>query len=417
MDMVSATRRIRRGAPSLTVRVLIAVLLSISALSISFGVAHGQTAESTSTVLVAKTHGEGRESEAPFVGAQFQLLELLGLNASSEEDLQKLIAENPRLVYGDPGVAVGTRLLAETDQDGIARFPGVSPGIYQLRELPSQYGDVERNAATTTLVRVEAGRTVSIRAKNQPMRVDKEVNTSFAQPGATVGYRVTSNVPDVDADGKLYRWEFKDQLDDSFASGKITRIVIANADSDKDLKPGVHYKDSSASLTLDAALEEPGLQELARLRDGHPETTVAVHIEAVLREDVPARTRVPNIAQVAVDGERLSRNAEQSPRVTFTVLAANEPAPSTSAWPEPTDPTRPGQEMPGQNGGQSDTSAVPPQQQKTPEPPGRGPAQVLDKLATTGASVLGIVLAGLCAIAIAIVLLRRKREETNETGE
>lgn len=416
MNVVSALGRHRRGAPSLTASLLTVLLFALCVAVVSLATPSQAGAEATGTVVVAKTAGEGQESEPAVAGAAFQLLELPGLRADTEDELQELVEANPRLVYGAPGVPVGCRIQAETDEAGIVRFAGVAPGIYQLRELPTRYGDVERTAATTTLVRVEAGRTVSVRAKNQPLRVDKEVNMASARPGATVAYRITSSVPDVDAAGALHRWEIRDELDQVFSPGSITRIAIANADREFVLEVGVHYADTSADLTLEASLEARGLAELARLRDGHPETTVTVYAEAVLGDDAAPGTRVPNTAVVAVDGLRLDRNAVESNRATFTVADASEPAPSTSPWPTPEETERPGHEAPGRPGdGRPETST--PQVQKTPEPPGRGPRQVLDKLATTGASVLGLVLAGLCAIAIAIVLLRRWREETNETGE
>lgn len=416
MDIVSALGRHRRGASSLTASLLVALLCALCVVVTPWGAPQSAAAEETGTVVVAKTAGVGDETEPAVAGAQFQLLELPELRADGEEDLQELVRANPRLLYGEPGVPVGRRLVAETDQAGIARFEGVSPGVYQLRELPSQTGDVERTAATTTLVRVEAGRTAWVRAKNQPLRVDKEVNVASARPGDTVAYRITSSVPDVDAAGSLHRWEFRDELDRNFASGAIKRITIANADRDITLDEGVHYTDKSAGLTLEASFNDRGLAELARLRDGHPETKVRVYLEAVVSDAAAADTRVPNTALVAVDGLRLERNAVASNRATFTVVAASEPVPSTSPWPTPEELDRPDHEAPGRPGdGQTETSTPRPQQ--TPEPPGRGPRQVLDKLATTGASIFGLVLAGLCAIAIAIVLLRRRREETNETGE
>lgn len=394
-----------RGRMTLPGCVLLVFLCAVFGL---VGIQNDARAQELPSLVVAKTDGVGKEGEPPVPGVTFQLTSLPDITANDDDELSTLARSNPRLLTEAPGTSRGAVYTATTGNDGLAVFLGIQPGVYQLVELPSFVGEDRPSTTSPALVLVRSGERKLVRGKTQPLFVNKESQVAAARPGQRVTYRVESNVPDVDVHGKLYRYEFSDQLDDAFASGEVDAVTVRSLGKAMTLEPGRHYVDSSSGRVLSFELTDAGLDTVAQARAGHPETRMEVQLHGILRSDLDDGARVLNRAVVAFDG-KTAHDRVLSPLVTVVIDSASTTEPVPPREEDDFNTTSTAGKKPGEESSQSDRDqadnnvdgAEPGEQRSTPR----------EILASTGASILGLVLAGLCLILAGIIFLRRRRAD------
>lgn len=376
------------------------------------------------------------------VGAVFVVRQLLGLPLASPEELGQMVQDDPALLTSKPGMELGPEIVATTDETGTATFTGLSEGVYQVTERAQRTDNSYEDVASPFLVPVKNDVQAEISAKAQPVIVDKSVDARSAEVGAVLDYRIRTSLPPCDAQGKLHQFVVLDELDARLAFRRIKSITVTNIDGLQTLEEGRDFHTTLEGNSVEIVMEESGLNILAKARLGNPETRVDIHLEAKVRDTAKAGDSILNVARFSPDGYCLPN---QGPIVStlaltdaegnqvsqsFTFAAAeecrNQPAPIVSAPVEVQiidraqpndvidDPDLPHSHGTHTNSGGSAGGATDDAPGNVTQRVERAVGKIADSLASTGASVIGIVLAAIAALALGFILVRRRDDEDGE---
>ena len=420
-------------------------------------------AESNASLVIAKTLGSGAQGEPADTQARFKAVRLIDVPGDATTDLGKLAQDNPRLLSSDPGVRTDPPQFADTDAEGKAAFFNLEPGVYQISEVNQAVGNEYRDIATPILVYV-GHKTAFIRSKNQPTVIGKKANTDTATQGSDVVFHITTSVPPRDANGQLHQYVVVDALDSRLKLVGIRNVRINNVQGRVELREGEHFTVDAVNNRVVFSMNKTGLSKLAQSRDGNPDTSVRFDIlttvDKNLQEWSPIRNTelfspdgycVPQPDQTQTDAAdyrltadveqhdgtlspldcRVGRAPEKSNTVEVGVKKEGDHNGSSSSqlwWPFAALLAALGLGSSSSSGGSSQppSNDSPSAEPTTQQPNGKattspsessgstskpGPLrQAIDSLASTGASVIGFILAGLTLIALAIVFLTRRRD-------
>ncbi|QRP61567.1 isopeptide-forming domain-containing fimbrial protein [Corynebacterium minutissimum] len=423
-------------------------------------------AQQAASLVIAKTLGAGMAGEPVDTQARFKAVQLLDLKADAATDLGKLAQENPRLLGDDPGYRTGQPHFADTNEEGKASFYDLQPGVYQVSEVSLRTGNEHRDVATPILVYI-GEKTSLVRAKNQPTVIEKKASSDEVKPGDELTFHITTSVPPCDANGELHQYVAMDTLASLLSFKGIKNVRVSNVDGDVRLVENEDYVVEESGNRVTFSLKKSGLAKLAGARDGNPETKVHFDIVTSVKEEADSASTIHNTVLFSPDGycvpktgviqaenARYSRVADEQPlndalvaldcatglapeksnTVEVALDSSGQPGGSSNSrlwWPIAAliaalglggaGSSKGSSEKPG---GEAESTDAPSSRISTPDeaqPPTSqksGPlSRALDSLASTGASVIGIILAGLALIALSAVFLSRRRERDEEVEE
>lgn len=387
-------------------------------------------AQTTGGLVVAKTSGAGREGEAPVANAVFRVRELVGMPVQSQEELSSRVLAEPRLLTGDPGFAFGYTATATTDDAGIATFVGLPEGVYQVSEVSQRTSNTAETLTSPFLVAVHAGVREAARAKTLPNIVEKSSDKQSVKVGDTVVYSISTTIPPVDASGRLHQLVVSDDVDSRLSYVKVRSVSVENLGGRTELRADQDYSVNVEGPSVRAELRDAGLDKAAAARKDNPEARLHLELEVRVDEGAAPGDHIPNVARFSPDGYCVlgpgqgddscpagQPAPESSPAAIVSVVSAIGPTTPSS----PTAPTtdsggwwRPIKEKIGIGSssgeqGASDQSGI-----TDREAPPRQHEGLRGALASTGASVIGIVLAAVAVIILGVVLVRRRRDEDEE---
>lgn len=415
-------------------------------------------AQQAANLVIAKTLGAGVAGEPADTQARFRAVQLIDLKADETTDLGKLALENPRLLGDDPGYRTGEAHFADTDEAGRASFYDLQPGVYQVSEVNLRTGNEHRDVATPILVYINE-RTALVRAKNQPTVIEKKSATDTAKPGDELIFHITTSVPPSDANGELHQYVVIDALEDRLSFKGINNVHVANTVGTLDLVANEDYVVGESGNRVTFSLKKSGLTKLAGARKGNPETKVHFDIKTSVKENADTASPVHNTAIFSPDGYCVPKTEGADPRggsplvpdcsiglspeesntVEVEIEAPERPSGSSESqlwWPIAALVAALGLGAAGSSEGSSEKPegegettgtpserpsnpqhATPSEAQPTTSPNPSPLSRVIDSLASTGASVVGIVLAGLTLIALALVFFSRRRDKDDDAIE
>ena len=285
-------------------------------------------------------------------GATFHAVQLLGFDLDG--DLGELARQHPELLTKDAGFRMGEPRTAVADNQGIARFRDMEPGVYQV----SHVGE-----ASPFLVRLKAGEITQARAKEQHVYVAKKALQDTSGPGQDADFQITAAVPAPDAHGKIQRFVLSDPLDPRLDFQAIERPTLRYLDKTVELREGPDFFVTEAGNRVTVDFTEQGLSTLAEYRRDYPNTTVQLVIATRVRPDAATDTPIRNIAELSTDGTD-GKSSETSEEAAVAMGERSE--------------------------------------------------SLRDRLPMTGANILFLVLAGITLIILALVLLARRRKDEEQ---
>lgn len=432
------------------VAALVATLASALALLASvIAMPSAEAQEATGTLTILKHVGEGEFEKLgtpqPLAGVTFRVDKLKDITPQSQQELGQLVQKNPYLLtnekqyFEDPAV----NAQAITGADGRATFDSLPTGVYLVQELPYRTGNIQYSAITPFLVSIPDGpgnRNVEVKAKNQPITAEKFAKVEQTDAGNIVTFNIRTEVPAPDTRGKLYQMIIQDDLDQRLSLAGLPIVTIANGIESQRLEENIDYsfRHDPVAHEISVELTEEGLKKLAAVRQGHPEAQLEVAIATKLQEGLPAGTVINNTAFAFPDGwptEVLSNDLtngiptnEASIIVHGGVITPQPPAPTAPmvlwpifpahAWPDfkpcPNCQVAPAVNHPAQPGLIDQiinkVTGAKGEDQNKPR---------LERLANTGASVIGVAIVAILALLIGwwLLIWRRTKNKDEDTEE
>ncbi|WP_448855613.1 hypothetical protein [Corynebacterium camporealensis] len=419
-------------------------------------------AQDTGALRITKEAGKGFNPAVDT--AYFQARQLIGLEETDIEKLGELSQRQLELLTAEPGYELGLVHEAATNTSGVALINGLPAGAYQVTEVTKHRGNYSAEESAPFLMYVTAGAVTEVKAKPQALSVSIEALVNAARPGDLVPFRVSANVPRLDADGRFHQYVFFDELEPRLAFEAIRNAVIRNTAGEIRLDPNTDFQVRQVGNTVVMSLTQAGLDKLAAARAGHPETMVEFDLLTRLRPDATGSAPLRNAINFAPDGycipdqdiadaaytrDELSCTEAHSPEHSeaVTVLVLPEDSDGGSSKGDPwwvivlgalglgalvgssdgssdgsSGSSEPGAEgevpgdgstTPGQPGSTED-GQVPGEAGETSHSDGSDAQSTPAQLARTGAAVIGIVVIGLLAVLLGIWLMRRKTDEDEE---
>lgn len=431
----------------------------------------GANAQDTGSLTVLRMKGDNLD--IPVVGVPIMINQVLGMDATSQDELAELAQNDPALLKGEPAERFGPQTIVRTNADGQATFRHLERGVYLVRENPSRIGNDNYLTATAFLVSVPTvvggaeDLDVVVQTKIQPVDIWLHANKSIVRPGEDVLFWSDAGVPDVDASGMLYQYSVVHAFDPLLTIHRVARVRITGDDGDLVLAEGDDYTvkirpagasstvgfDQGAAPVFQNALYVPGetseahmanaafrsgttlagvtftatgLEKLAARRAGNPETRVVTDIETSVKNSARPRDRLYNQAYVIPDGwddrwDELAGDDIESNVVRLRVVDTTTGNPDGSSpggpwWPwGPGDgSTVDGESPEGQAPAGTHSSDV------GGEGNARNPGDILrDSLASTGASVLWLIALALLAVLLGLFLIvrERRREDAEHAND
>ncbi|QMV84638.1 SpaH/EbpB family LPXTG-anchored major pilin [Corynebacterium hindlerae] len=265
-------------------------------------------AQGNYTLTVVKTDGIGQEYGAPVSGVPFQINQLLDMPPTQQAQLAEMAQQNIAVLTDDSPHPMGPATTVVTNSEGVARFVGLAPGVYLVREQPYRVGNVDYIEATPFLVSVpaigeRATNDVVIRPKNQPLPVYKETDKFCVTENDPARLQVVTGVPAPDRDGVLHQYAIVDPIDPRMKylgnlevkiQGQQDLLLVVDTDY------SFAFDDTTNSVLVQ--FTEAGLAKLAAARSDHPETRVITSFDATVHDWVAVGEVVPNTAYLIPDG-------------------------------------------------------------------------------------------------------------------
>ncbi|AJE34278.1 hypothetical protein B842_12165 [Corynebacterium humireducens NBRC 106098 = DSM 45392] len=316
-------------------------------------------------------------------------------------------------------------------------FGDLTPGTYHVRELATRTGDIARaTSAPFTVTIPRDGRfDVTAYPKPQPLMLEKSADVSKVVPGSRFTYILDGSVPLPDTNDQLHRYVLRDALPEGVTLVGSTLMQVHVGTRTVPLTEGVHYNVTSGDdRVVTATLTPAGLELLAHERSSHDDVTVRFAFGVRVSTGVKPGSHLLNIAHLYPDGypetgpDSVTSNEHVLPVTgaggssvpalpllplipfflgsSASSLAGSSAAPDESADAPATAPD-------------TDVPLAPTPDQATGAAPGTGstpataaPARpARSGLASTGASVLGVVALGLILTLAGITFMKRGRRD------
>lgn len=289
-----------------------------------------------------------------------------------------------------------TAPITLTGDSDTVHFSDLAPGTYTIRELATRSGDVARAtiAPLTVTIPTDGVYDVTVYPKPQPLVLLKSSDVSRITPGSEFRYILEGTVPLPDTNGQLHRYIIRDALPESLTLNGEHSVQLQVGDRVVPLLAEEHYVLSNRDgRVITVELTPAGLELLARERGNSTDVVVHVSFGVQASTDLTPGSFVLNIAHLYPDGY---------PETGEDAVTSNEHA-------LPVDGSGgliiPGIPLPDSGGSSPDSSITP--GSVTPgsaERPTRSGG-----LASTGASVFGLIGVGVLLTIIGITVIMRGR--------
>lgn len=388
----------------------------------------------------------------PIAGAKFEIRRIKDVDITTNKGWDKAVdlSGEPQAFFKDGKSR--SRLDAPvgpvaTDQDGRAVFSDIQPGLYLVEEVPTdaayQRYVMSRPFFTFVPQTNKAGDAweydVTAYAKPEALDVAKTAEPYCADDTReTVKFGFSTSIPFLDGNRALQSFEIADPLQKGLTliddTVKVTTSTRSGNAPTSELDASDYTQSVDGDNVLRIQFSDAARAKLAKLRDEDASATVDVVFEAKVD---PKVTEVTNQAYLLPNGFPafdLSRKPgivsnpakvkiipcgtptpTPTPPVSTTVTTATTTATTTSPDRETVTTTPPTTPPP--------TIHVPVTAtvERMPDPvkstvtvaktPGETPERPQGPLASTGANVLWVALAGLVFILLGLAFSRRKRED------
>lgn len=369
-------------------------------------------------------------------------LELLLIKDVRINDLPQLNV--PQLLRDNPDRFIS--MAKKTTSEGEATFKGVEPGVYLLNVADNKGTKDSRVSYAPFVIAVSGdGKAHNIELKAQVLNAEIQPRTSCSAPGGRfavaaggrIVYELSGSAPNVSADGEIKRYEVTTTVSVGHKAESLAVDSVRIVGAGKQLELSAdQYRVENTGTTVKLAFKDSALQQLADLRRLDPSTVVkasiAVRAEADAVGELSATT---TILTDGMDAER--RPVEVSDAASLPVVAYSECMKGTDS----TTPAVPsgGQPLPSSvPGSSSDAGSGEPEANGFPPLPTedghQGPlsaaegdpdssqkdgkhGKILGSLASTGASVIGIVALGVVLILGGLIVLARRRKDDEDSNQ
>lgn len=451
------------------------VLAVVSGLLIHPMQAHGQASEKLPSVIdprgpfsltVVKSAGDpgtafGDPSNpnadldrTPIAGAKFEIRRVGDIDLTTNKGWNQAtkLSDHPQAFFKDG--ASRSRLEAPvgpvtTDKDGRAVFSDIKPGLYLVEEVPSEAAYqryvISRPFFTFVPDTDETGERwiydMTAYAKPEALDVAKTAEP-YCSDGTkeTVKFGFSTSIPFLDGNRALQSFEIADPLQKGLTliddSVRLTTSTRSGNTPTAELDKADYTLAVDGDNVLRIRFSDGGRAKLAELRDSDASATIDVVFEAKVD---PAVTEVTNQAYLLPNGFPsfdLSRKpgiVSNPARVKIIPCGTPTPTPTTSVSTTVSTATTTATTTSSDRETVTTTS-VPPTTppptihvpvtatvERMPDPvkstvtvaktPGETPERPQGPLASTGANVLWVALAGLVFILLGLAFSRRKRED------
>lgn len=299
---------------------------------------------------------------------------------------------------------------------GVVRFTDLPVGAYLVQELPSRTGDVSRAITAPFFVSIPYFSVdgtyyhVEGKPKIQPITLIKSADVNYVTAGGKFNYTFDAVVPLPDTNGQLHRFVIKDSLPEGLSVSGAPRVTMRGLNFQSTLQNGKHYSvnvEDDRNVTLKFTPE--GLVELAQTRTKHFDLTVRFTFEVTASQSLTNGTQLANMGHFYPDGYPESGEAGNIPSNEVILTVRDEDDPGTVIPTVPTSPTRPinptSPTFPISSNPPSSTSSQtgPAGSTNTEKAP-----EKRNLLASTGASVIAMIVFGIILTVIGIALLWRR---------
>lgn len=369
-------------------------------------------------------------------------LELLLIKDVHINDLPQLNV--PQLLRDNPDRFIS--MAKKTTSDGEATFKGVEPGVYLLNVADNKGTKDSRVSYAPFVIAVSGdGKAHNIELKAQVLNTEIQPRTScsvaggrFAvAAGGRIVYELSGSAPNVSADGEIKRYEVTTTVSVGHKAESLAVDSVRIVGAGKQLELSAdQYRVENTGTTVKLAFKDSALQQLADLRRLDPSTVVKASIAVRAEADAVGKLSATTTSLTdGMDAER--RPVEVSDAASLPVVAYSECMKGTDS----TTPAVPsgGQSLPSSDpGSSSDAGSGEPEAKGFPPPPWEDGHQgalsaaegdpdssqkdgkhgkILGSLASTGASVIGIVALGVVLILGGLIVLARRRKDDEDSDQ
>ncbi|RSZ64794.1 isopeptide-forming domain-containing fimbrial protein [Corynebacterium hylobatis] len=307
-----------------------------------------------------------------------------------------------------------TPVTLYSDSDTV-RFGDLTPGTYTIRELATRTGDVARATVAPITATIPKGDSydVTVYPKTQPLALRKSADVRKVTPGSKFRYTLDGTVPLPDTNGQLHRYVFRDALPAGVTLTGKSSAQLRIGSRTVPLSAGEHYNVTTRDDSIiTATFTQAGLELLAQERKEHADVILRFTFGVRASSDLVGGSQVLNIGHLYPDG--YPEDGEESVVSNEHVLPVADSSGLIIPVPIP---------IPAGSSGSSGSSTLltpgsvgetpeimPAATPDTPEAPG-SPEQPEPRnpLASTGASVLGMLALGTLLSIIGITLFLRGR--------
>lgn len=399
-------------------RVFLLLLAFLVFLTPSTANAQGQE---TGSITVFKQTSSFDSPGQSLAGIEFQINRLSEIDVMSEAGRKAL--ESLRVADVLKGqVLIDAPLYQQTTIEGdkgVVRFTDLPVGAYLVQELPSRTGDISRAITAPFFVSIPYFSVdgtyyhVQGKPKIQPITLTKSADVNYVSAGDKFNYTLDAVVPLPDTNGQLHRFVIKDTLPEGLSVSGTPRITMRGLNFQSTLQNGKHYTidvENERDVTLQFTPE--GLAKLAQTRTKHFDLTVRFTFEVTASQSLANGTQLANIGYLYPDGYPDSGESGNIPSNEVVLPVRGEYDPGTVVPPIPSVPTGPPRP----------TTPTNPTSPISSDPPSFAPGQTdpagntgteknpekRNILASTGASVIAMIVFGLVLAIIGTVLMWRR---------
>lgn len=379
----------------------------------------------------------------PMPNIEFRAQRITSIDLTSNAGWEELRRANliDFSASGERAAELADASVARTDTSGVATFGDLPVGAYYVTENPDSAQALGATVARPFIVTVPTTGTdgtawnynVAVNAKNQLLQVTQTSGTTCVGEDQEVRYGISATVP-APVNGTLERYELYLPLNEQITSAGESQVFITDGASTNNspimLVANAAEKLDAADFTtsfqdnvLHLALTPSGLEKLAKVRQGNPETRItwqpnvtsgatrAVETTAYLLPYGYPEFQANQTYGVASNKVRVP-GCEEGEEVWDKIIPIPIPDPDLDSGTTPGSGTSDSADPTGTRG------TTGPGKTSTPGTGGDGEAVLAktplerfhDALASTGANVWWVVFIGLAAIWLGLFMLRRRAQ-------
>ncbi|MDO4929041.1 MAG: SpaH/EbpB family LPXTG-anchored major pilin [Corynebacterium sp.] len=367
----------------------------------------------------------------PISGIEFTIQRIGGIDLSTNPGWQELqhIDISDFYAGGSRAHNLEQGQSATTDTDGVAHFPNLELGAYYVTETTAsaqRQGTTVARPFVVTVPATNAERTqwdydVKVQAKNQLLEVTQATGTSCLAEDSPIIYGVSATVPAPDAEIGIERIELYIPLPAEVADLADSKVALTSSgaaagDFDSLTDGAVRLDDADFNTQLvtnspkNAHLEltTRGLEKLAAIRDGNPDARITWQFQVTPTATIDIITTAYLLPAGYPEFEAGQTYGVASNEVKLHVCQP-EITPESTPVPVPVPtPDLPKDLFPGLPAESIEAQISASKTSQQSETPSSGVKKFIEDLASTGANVQWIVIAGLAAIALGVLMQRRR---------